>query len=108
MSALLALLRQTAMTRGSPLAGAIRTSRGCRRMTDFDPELTSAGSKCRTAASPRCRPICYALTVAFGAPDAICPTETPRVHHAARRRGGVSARGARAADDESIPGWLVV
>jgi hypothetical protein len=31
----MALLRPTAMTRGGPLAGVIRTSRGCRRMTDL-------------------------------------------------------------------------
>src|SRR5215813_13861425 len=35
-------------------------------MSAFDPKRTSAGSKCRTAASPCCSPICYALTLAWG------------------------------------------
>src|SRR5262245_34166613 len=46
---LMALLRPRQMTRGSPLAGAIRTLRGYRRMTDVDPQETSAAQDFRSA-----------------------------------------------------------
>ena len=43
------------------------------------------------------------LPLWLGAADAIRSAETARVHHAARRRGGVAARGARAATGENCP-----
>jgi hypothetical protein len=45
--------------------GSMRIQAGCARRglgLRLTPELTSAGAKCRTAASLCCSPICYALT----------------------------------------------
>src|SRR5262249_10479023 len=63
-----------------------------------DPERTSAGSKCRTAAEPLPLTNLLCSDAGLGAADAIRSTETARVHHAARRRGGrVANDGASAA-----------
>src|SRR5262245_39390879 len=52
---LMALFSLTAMTRRGPLAGVNRTSRGHRRMTDFDPtETWAAQDFCSAKSIVRC------------------------------------------------------
>jgi hypothetical protein len=59
----------------------------------FDPNRTLAGSKSRSAAVSRDVEVCYT----FGWKRGRTGSETARVHHAGRRRGGMAARGASAA-----------
>src|SRR5262245_15456122 len=59
-----------------------------------DPELTKAPLKSRSAVG---LPQCYLPLRSTGETAG----ETARVHHPARRRGGMAARGARAAADDA-------
>src|SRR5262245_31939588 len=51
---------------------------------------------------------CRSIMLAPGlrAADAIWPTQTARVHHAARRRGGLAFHGARTAAGQVPDDWL--
>src|SRR5262249_38388529 len=51
-------------------------------------------------------PISCNPALAGRGPNAIRSIEAPRVHHAARRRGGVAACGARAAASEAANPWV--
>src|SRR5262249_31082571 len=102
---LLALLGPQEMSDLSPQSGPKRTLSRHRRMTGRDPELTSPGSKSRSAApsaGPRCAILSVGSTGTLG-------SETAQVHHAARRRGGgMAARGARAAARARTTNWRAV
>src|SRR5262252_6157317 len=64
----------------------------------IDPMRSKAGSKYCTAANPDLAlPIGYAVTTSWLGAAHAQSTQTTRLHHAARRRGGVAARSARAA-----------
>jgi Integrase core domain len=69
---------------------------------EMTPQLPLAGSKYRSAAVFCCTELCYPSGCR---PLEALRSEAARVHHGARRRGGVASGGARAAAGEVLSDW---